>query len=284
MEAQPVAWTPERIETFWKYWASRSEGRARVLAGRFGKGVCKFLEHVGGPVSGKQMLDFATGRGQFVEQLLQRGATVSGVEFSEELVKDLNRRFQRDRCWAEARRIEDQVIPWSDGHFDAVFCLDVIEHLLPRDVDAVMRELLRVVKPGGVVLYTAPNSENLKSNTLFCPNCHCEFHRWQHIRRWTVETLSDRLSSLGYDVRFCEGLNFGQFQPKFRVGKLLQIGRVATTVADYVLDYYRPLPFPSGRVMRRRIARGDETHLVAAAFKPAVTVSGTPQAARETAA
>ena len=45
-------------------------------------------------------------------------------------------------------------IPESDAVFDAVLCTEVLEHL-PEPVDA-LRELVRVLKPGGALLLTAP--------------------------------------------------------------------------------------------------------------------------------
>lgn len=45
-------------------------------------------------------------------------------------------------------------IPEPDGSFDAVMCIEVLEHL-PAPVDA-LRELARLLKPGGVLVLTAP--------------------------------------------------------------------------------------------------------------------------------
>lgn len=45
--------------------------------------------------------------------------------------------------------------PFTDGRFDAALFLDVIEHLEPRL--AVLREIARVLRPGGRLLVSAPN-------------------------------------------------------------------------------------------------------------------------------
>lgn len=45
-------------------------------------------------------------------------------------------------------------IPEPEGSFDAVMCIEVLEHL-PNPVDA-LRELCRLLKPGGVLILTAP--------------------------------------------------------------------------------------------------------------------------------
>lgn len=45
-------------------------------------------------------------------------------------------------------------IPVAADHFDAAICLAVLEHV--RDPDDVMRELFRVLKPGGMLLLDVP--------------------------------------------------------------------------------------------------------------------------------
>jgi len=47
--------------------------------------------------------------------------------------------------------------PFPDGHFDAALFLDVIEHILPRV--EVLREIRRVLKPGGRLLVSGPNRD-----------------------------------------------------------------------------------------------------------------------------
>ena len=47
--------------------------------------------------------------------------------------------------------------PFPDGHFDAALFLDVIEHIHPRP--AVLREIRRVLKPGGRLLVSGPNRD-----------------------------------------------------------------------------------------------------------------------------
>lgn len=46
-------------------------------------------------------------------------------------------------------------LPYRDGTFDAVACLDVLEHVL--DPRHLLREMARVLRPGGVLVLTTPN-------------------------------------------------------------------------------------------------------------------------------
>ena len=55
----------------------------------------------------------------------------------------------------------DQGLPFSDSFADAVVAAEIIEHL--ENPRALMRELVRVAKPGGAVILTTPNQLSLLS-------------------------------------------------------------------------------------------------------------------------
>jgi SAM-dependent methyltransferase len=175
--------------------------------------------------------------------------------------------------WCGAHLFDGQHLPWRDNHFDIVCCLETIEHLLAEHLNLILAELRRVVRPGGVVLLTTPNAENLREQTVFCPNCCSEFHRWQHVRRWTPATLQQRLTMLGYGVRFCRGINFHDFQPgRWRGKDVISLRSWRHLVADVMAvsrDRLRPRMFPDGRLLQRRLRGSTQQHLVAVAEKNA---------------
>jgi len=72
-------------------------------------------------------------------------------------------------------------IPEPDASFDAVLCTEVLEHL-PEPVAAV-REFARLLRPGGVLLLTAP----ICSLTHFAPYHYCTgFNRYWY-EKWLPE-------------------------------------------------------------------------------------------------
>ncbi len=104
-----------------------------------------------------RLLDYGCGDGKYFNHLVtQRGLSadnVHGVEVS-------NRRVERcqQMGWANARLIEgDEQLPYADASFDIVNMMEVIEHI-PADQGArTVRDIRRVLRPGGVLLVSTPN-------------------------------------------------------------------------------------------------------------------------------
>lgn len=51
-------------------------------------------------------------------------------------------------------------LPYPDGAFEAVFGSHVLEHLTPREADAALRELRRVLRPGGIIRIAVPDLDH----------------------------------------------------------------------------------------------------------------------------
>ncbi len=101
------------------------------------------------------VLDVATGTGRLPRALLRQPAfegRVIGIDLSRRMLREAVQRTAQfaDRLtyvWQDARRL-----PFDDGTFDAVACLEALE--FTPDPRAILVELVRVLRPGGVLLLT----------------------------------------------------------------------------------------------------------------------------------
>jgi SAM-dependent methyltransferase len=128
-----------------------------------------------------RILDAGCGSGRNMVDLARRG-TVTGVELSEPSVEKA-----RERGCGEV--IEGSVLemPFADASFDLAVSLDVIEHL--EDDLGALRELRRVVAPGGALLLTVPAYGWLWSG-------HDEINH--HQRRYTQRSLRTVAEQAGW--------------------------------------------------------------------------------------
>jgi SAM-dependent methyltransferase len=85
------------------------------------------------------------------------GAQVTGVDVNEHGIAQANRLAQEQRLAGRVRfqRADaSQLLPFAEESFDAVVCIDTINHLPDRL--AVLGEWRRVLKPDGRLLFTDP--------------------------------------------------------------------------------------------------------------------------------
>lgn len=82
-------------------------------------------------------------------------------------------------------------IPFSENYFDTIICSEVLEHLDSETLIKGIQEIYGVLKLGGHIIITSPYNEDLNKNTVKCPSCNCEFHRWGHYRTIDRGTILD---------------------------------------------------------------------------------------------
>ena len=119
-----------------------------------------------------RILDAGCGSGRNMIELARRG-TVTGVELSDTSVGLARARHTGDVISGSVLQM-----PFASASFDLAVCLDVLEHL--EDDRAALRELRRVVAPGGSLLVTVPAYQWLWSG-------HDEVNH--HYRRYTQRSL-----------------------------------------------------------------------------------------------
>ena len=102
------------------------------------------------PAEGMRILDVATGTGMVAFALAARGATVVGLDQSEAMLSRAQARLDATPRLADRlsfRAGEAEALPFADGEFDALSFTYLLRYV--DDPAATMRELARVLKPGG---------------------------------------------------------------------------------------------------------------------------------------
>ena len=100
-------------------------------------------------LDGKRVLDVGCGIGTYIRRFRQYTDDVHGIEVEPERVAEASLELPNIVLAV------GEALPYPDDHFDLVFSNEVIEHV--RDDRKTAQEMVRVTKPGGLIVLFAPN-------------------------------------------------------------------------------------------------------------------------------
>jgi 2-polyprenyl-3-methyl-5-hydroxy-6-metoxy-1,4-benzoquinol methylase len=153
-------------------------------------------------LNGRAFLDAGCGTGLFSALAVDRGADVTSLDVGDALLARV-----AEKC--ESRRVVGDLaaLPFDDSSFDVVLSTEVIEHLA-RPVDGV-RELVRVLRPGGRLVVTTPNRAWHPAIRL--ANA-LKLRPYEGLENWVSRTqLRSWLEALGMKIERLEGFNLVPF-------------------------------------------------------------------------
>jgi SAM-dependent methyltransferase len=130
-----------------------------------------------------RLLDVGCGRGEYLRAFSALGCTVVGVD-SAPSAREMSPDFR-----IELADVETEALPFDANTFDVVFSKSVIEHL--HRPDAFLSELIRVLKPGGLLIAMTPSWRHQRR--VF-------FEDYTHVSPFTVNGLTDALIVNGLET------------------------------------------------------------------------------------
>ncbi len=217
-ERDLLVWTQEMVSNFWDYESQFSDNYFSYEHGR------PIVEEIKPYLKGaSRVLDYGCGPGYLVENFLESGFKTAGMDSSVESRQRVAERFSGEANFLGA--FSDEELAASDLRFDAVTVIEVIEHLYDPWLDDLLERLKLVLGPGGVLIFTTPNEEDLSKNYILSPDSNKLFHRWQHVRSWSANSLTTYLEEKGFEVIKCYATNF---KASFHTNKTKRDGQWST--------------------------------------------------------
>jgi SAM-dependent methyltransferase len=190
-----------------------------------------------------RLLDIGCGPGRNLEAIhrVRPGADLHGIDIGrgvEGVLQELG--FTGHQCDASEK------IPYPDAFFDAVVCGEVIEHVV--DTDNLLREVRRVLIPGGTLIITTPNLAYAVNRIMLLfglqpffseTSMQCNLGRrfsflgqgnevQGHLRIFTLPALLDILRLNGFQVQSTTGYRWIQ---KGIAGKIDAVLRLKPSLA-----------------------------------------------------
>ena len=204
------------------------------------------------------VLDAGCGTGGMLSALTHYG-TATGLDRSQTAL-----RFARERNHGSLTRGSVARLPFANDSFDLVTSFDVLYHLGVSDDVEALREIARVIRPGGTLLVRVPAFESLRSQ-------HDEaVHTRQ---RYGKQELTEKLRSAGLEpvfVSFANCLLFPVAVLRRGAERVFGSGREGSEVAAVgaVLNKTLLVPLRIEAWLLRRTALPFGLSLVAVAKRP----------------
>jgi SAM-dependent methyltransferase len=161
MDQKHFEWTPE----FWQGWRESDNPYRQYKSERDRRLVVESLELR----DRDRILEVGCGYG-WISQALWGAAKIewTGVDDSAEMICRL--RAVHPECGSRALRADARGLPFRDGEFDKVVCTGVLMHI--SEYAIAVQELIRVVRPGGLLLCSINNTLSPASFPVRLWNLH----------------------------------------------------------------------------------------------------------------
>ncbi|MCF7912838.1 MAG: class I SAM-dependent methyltransferase [Candidatus Cloacimonetes bacterium] len=135
----------------------------------------------------QKIIDVGCGNGKFIQQLPEK---ISGIDLHPEAVN-----------WCKQQGLDvvagDALdLPFEDESYDGIHCSHLIEHLFPEEAWELLKQLDRILKPGGIMCLQAPLMSRHFYNDLshirpYPPQAIMEYYsgNWQDHQPLTFEVI-----------------------------------------------------------------------------------------------
>lgn len=141
-------------------------------------------------IKDKIVLDVGCWTGQFEQLAYKSAKKMVAIDSNPEAIEFAKRNLP-DVKFIVAKADK---LPLPNSYFDTVFLMDVLEHVPKGSEDEVLRQIHRVIKPGGILVISTPNKHPL--SILLDPAYFLLGHR-----HYSMKEIYKMLSETGFKIK-----------------------------------------------------------------------------------
>jgi len=215
----------------------------------------KVKEYFGHELSGKSVLDIPAGNGWIGEHISKFGAQTISADINEA------------KPHFHQVNMEDH-LPFQDQTFDAVVCCEGIEHVFSPF--KLFSELVRVLKPGGILVITTPNVQSLYSRWQFlCTGYLFQFDPYNKTVIDAKQQLDKgHISPVTYGQLYYYAEHFGMSIATPTGGRMKRVSLLPVLLPTLIVGLWW-----NYRDWRRTSSRKDRLSIMQHLFNPRVLMS-----------
>ena len=208
----------------------------------------------------RHILDLGSGRGGVLVEATKEGFSIEGLEYSARYIELAEAKAKERGVVIKQRQGKGEALPYDNQSFGFVNMAEVIEHV--EEPEAVMKEVYRVLKPGGSVYLSVPSRYGAFDphfkiyGVNWVPRAwsdrfisifgkHKEYtnetgeQRLSHMHYYTLGAIRKLLREVGYSVYDIRELKIKQKLPKSLSPFALMVYRL---VRSWYFNTYHLLP------------------------------------------
>ena len=168
-----------------------------------------------GALAQQEILEIGSGGGLICEDLARRQVVMTGIDPSAGALQTARLHARQYRLGQNIHYLQGvgEHLPFADGSFSVIVCLDVLEHV--SDLKQTIEEIARVLAPGGIFVFDTITrtllaravliwyGEHLSSGGLagVRPSRRDRRDEWQRLTEFVYQSLDSRLQQPPLDGR-----------------------------------------------------------------------------------
>lgn len=165
--------------------------------------IAQFSRH-----GGKKVLEIGVGAGSDHLNWARSGADLFGVDLTEKGIETTKKRLKLYDLNSNLQRIDAENLPFKDNYFDIVYSWGVIHH--SEDTEQVIKEISRILKPGGKFLGMIYHRRSLHAFYLWIKNALLKCKPWRSFN-YVIYHYNESIASKAYTFKETKSL-FSEFK------------------------------------------------------------------------